>query len=446
MNTPDWEALRAFRQQVYTLFGCRRDALFEALDAVLSASTLETPAHLSLAPNCQRGWGSLYDALNAGTMDVAHLERLAALCPLEPRTTWFAIDASVWPRCDAETSPDRGFYHHPYRHSHGQPIVAGWNYSWLAQLPLRCSSWTAPLRVRRIIPGENLNLVAAEQVRSWLEQAGPLANGASVPIFTFDAGYDAVQLSLALENLPACLLVRLRAGRCFYADPTTQPATGRPRRHGAKFVCDDPATWPTPTDSWSVADPQYGSICVQAWSGLHAAPQNHATRGTRQPRPLIRGTLIRLAVERLPRPTKAPTPLWFWWYGPTSPNLAEVWQAYTARFSLEHTFRFFKQTLRWTTPKLRAPAAADRWTWLLILAYVQLRLARDAVADVRLPWQAPLPAERRTPARVRRAFSQVLTQLGSPVCVPKPCGYSPGRPRGKRSPPAPRFPAVKLTS
>jgi hypothetical protein len=25
--------------------------------------------------------------------------------------------------------------------------------------------------------------------------------------------------------------------------------------------------------------------------------------------------------------------------------LAEVWRAYTARFSLEHTFRFFKQTL-----------------------------------------------------------------------------------------------------
>jgi hypothetical protein len=33
-----------------------------------------------------------------------------------------------------------------------------------------------------------------------------------------------------------------------------------------------------------------------------------------------------------------------------------VWQAYVARFAIEHTFRFFKQTLKWTTPKLRAPA------------------------------------------------------------------------------------------
>ncbi len=228
MNTPAWEALRAFRQQVYTSFGCRRDALFEALDAILSAPTLETPAHLSLAPTSQRKWGSVYDALNAGTMNGDQLETLVASYPLDPSTTWFAVDASVWPRCDAETSPERGFYHHPYRHSHGQPIVAGWNYSWLAQLPARGSSWTAPLRVRRIIPGENPNMVAAEQVRSWRGQDGPHAPGASLPIFTFDAGYDPIQLSLALGDLPIGLLVRLRAGRCFSADPTSQPQTGRP--------------------------------------------------------------------------------------------------------------------------------------------------------------------------------------------------------------------------
>lgn len=214
------------------------------------------------------------------------------------------------------------------------------------------------------------------------------------------------------------------------------------------FVCKDPATWPEPTDQWSTEDPEYDHVQLQAWSGLHPIPQAHAERGTRaQPhaRPLVRGTLIRLEVERLPRPTKTPVPLWFWWEGPYPPNLAVIWQAYVARFSIEHTFRFFKQTLKWTTPKLRRPEAADRWTWLLLLAYVQLRLARDQVADVRLPWQRPLPPERRTPARVRRGFSSLLTTLGSPVNAPKPWGRSPGRPKGKRSKPAQRYPAVKLT-
>ena len=147
----------------------------------------------------------------------------------------------------------------------------------------------------------------------------------------------------------------------------------------------------------------------------------------------------------MPRPTKTPQPLWCWWWGPTPPDLAELWQAYIARYSIEHSFRFFKQTLKWTTPKLRWPEAADRWTWLLLLAYVQLRLARDQVADVRLPWQRPLPPERRTPARVRRGFASLLAPLGSPANAPKPCGRSPGRPKGKRSPPAKRFPAIKLT-
>jgi hypothetical protein len=43
------------------------------------------------------------------------------------------------------------------------------------------------------------------------------------------------------------------------------------------------------------------------------------------------------------------------------------------------------QTLGWTTPKLRSPDAADRWTWLLLTADTQLRLARDLTTDLRLP-------------------------------------------------------------
>jgi hypothetical protein len=41
----------------------------------------------------------------------------------------------------------------------------------------------------------------------------------------------------------------------------------------------------------------------------------------------------------------------------------------------EHTIRLVKQILGWTTPRIRCPAAADRWTWLIVSAYIQLRLA-----------------------------------------------------------------------
>lgn len=55
-------------------------------------------------------------------------------------------------------------------------------------------------------------------------------------------------------------------------------------------------------------------------------------------------------------------------------------QAFLHRFHLEHTFRLFKQTLGWTIfPKVRDPHTADLWTWLIIAAHTQLRLARPLV-------------------------------------------------------------------
>ncbi len=128
-----------------------------------------------------------------------------------------------------------------------------------------------------------------------------------------------------------------------------------------------------------------------------------------------------------------------------SSDLAILWRAYVHRFDLEHTYRFCKQTLNWTTPRVRHPEQADRWTWLVLLAYTQLRLARRTIADVRLPWERPQRPDRRalTPGRVRQAFPQLLVALGTPANPPKPCGRSPGRPQGRRSGPAPRFPALK---
>ena len=92
-----------------------------------------------------------------------------------------------------------------------------------------------------------------------------------------------------------------------------------------------------------------------------------------------------------------------------------------------------------STPELEALQAVRQ------RVYTRLGCRRDALFDVRLPWQRSLLPERRTLARVRRGVSSLLTPLGSPVNVPKPCGRSSGRPTGKRSQPAQRFPTVTLT-
>jgi len=113
------------------------------------------------------------------------------------------------------------------------------------------------------------------------------------------------------------------------------------------------------------------------------------------------------------------------------------------RFDLEHTRRFCKQSLGWTTPRVRSAEQADRWTWLVVATYTQLQLARPWIADCRLPWERPLDPDKLTPTRVRRAVSGVLPVIGTPTNPPKPCGRSPGRPTGSRSGRATRFPALK---
>jgi DDE superfamily endonuclease len=421
-TTAALDSLHAFRADVYASFRYRADALFELMDALLSAGTGPSPVHLSLAPIHRRGWGSLYAALTHGRMARQALRDLVARPPLAEGHPLYAVDVSVWPRCDAETSPERGYYYHASRHSAGPPIVAGGADQWINHLNLTPASWTAPLDVQRVPPREDANTVAAAQIKALVGRLQRPAS--SLPaVFRFAAGYDPIPLALDLGETPVAVLVRLRKNRCFDADPdpTTTATTGRPRRQGRKFSCADPSTWWSPTAEYTTDDPGDGRVRVRVWANVQAIPQNHATKGTGGPKPLIRGTLILGEVSHLPRPTRLPRPLWLWWHGPEGsvPDLALLWRAYVRRFDQEPTFRFLKRTLSWTTPRLRTPEQAARWTWLVLRAYTQLRLARPLVADQRLPWERPLRPQTLTPDRVYRAFSTLLPLIGTPANPPQ---------------------------
>ena len=103
-------------------------------------------------------------------------------------------------------------------------------------------SWVAPVDVRRVLPAQDANVLATDQVKALLERLG---KGRPVPLFVFDAGYDPVKVQQGLEGIPCQILLRLRAGRRFYGDPSLSdpPAyVGRPRRHGPKMKCADRST------------------------------------------------------------------------------------------------------------------------------------------------------------------------------------------------------------
>ena len=69
----------------------------------------------------------------------------------------------------------------------------------------------------------------------------------------------------------------------------------------------------------------------------------------------------------------------------------------------------------------------------MIAAHTQLRLARPLAADLRRPWEQPLPAGKLTPARVRRGFRNIRANMPELAHAPKPSRPGPGRPAGSRN-------------
>jgi len=55
----------------------------------------------------------------------------------------------------------------------------------------------------------------------------------------------------------------------------------------------------------------------------------------------------------------------------------------------------------------------------------QLALARILGLALYRPWERR--RDRVTPRQVRRVMTAILSQVGTPACVPKPRGKSPGR-------------------
>ena len=126
--------LASFRRAFHGCLPSWGDALFELTDAVLcSPAPVGSVPSLSLEPVFRRGHGSVYKALARGSVDEQRLRRLLVAARPAGWPAVFAVDASTWDRCDAETSPERGFYYSASKHSAGQPIVAGWSYQWITQ-------------------------------------------------------------------------------------------------------------------------------------------------------------------------------------------------------------------------------------------------------------------------------------------------------------------------
>jgi hypothetical protein len=192
-----YQALREFRARLYECLTARPDASFELVDAILCADHAVTSlAELSLVPQFRRGHGALYDALAAGRIDeeklaalltgtlprlaggdegeawVAEHDRIdyglleqalagvpagAAAQVRDACARWrrlrFAIDATAYPRPDAECSPGRGHVHHDACRCDGtRKTIPGWEYQFTAVLGHLRTAWAALIDAERTAP------------------------------------------------------------------------------------------------------------------------------------------------------------------------------------------------------------------------------------------------------------------------------------------------------
>ncbi|MER5852945.1 NF041680 family putative transposase [Streptomyces sp. NPDC002012] len=449
-----------FREDFYACLTRRGDTLFELTDAMLCENgPVTSPVDLTLVAEHRRGHGALYDALNCGRIDVDGLRRALAVLP-QPKAAdnrlVLAVDVSNWLRSDAPTSADRLFCHVYGRGGRtSDQIVPGWPYSFVAALETGRTSWCQLLDALRLGPDDDVAEVTAAQVRrvvTDLIDGGQWEKGDPEILVVFDASYDAPRMAYLLDGLPVEVLGRMRSDRVMRRPVPatwTQPRQGgRPPKHGSEFRFARPDTWGEPDAATATVTDRYGTAQAMAWNRLHPKlTTRNAWIDHANELPVIEGTVIRLQVDHLPG-GQDPLPVWLWSSrtGMTSEDVDLRWQAFLRRFDLEHTFRFAKQTLGWTRPKLRTPQAADRWTWIVIAAHTQLRLTREAAADLRRPWEKPVEPARLTPARVRRGFRNLRPHLHNPARAPKLSTPGPGRPLGsKNRRPATRYDVGKTT-
>ena len=485
-----YQALREFRARLYGCLTARPDAAFELVDAILCADHAVTSlVQLSLVPAFRRGHGALYDALAAGRIDEEALAGLLAgsLPPLvdgDEGRAWaaehdrigyrlleaalaglpaaqaaqvkdacarwrrlrFAIDATSCPRPDAECSPGRGHvYHDACRCDGTRKTIPGWEYQFTAAIGHLRTARAALVDVERTTHATRTRQTI-RQVRRLLRRLSP-AGVRGVPLVVLDAGYSAAALTAGLAGCPVHLLIRLASGSVFYADPVTWPGKrGRPGKHGMPVTCHaGPGQGnPEPDESLMLPDtPLYGTVRVGAWHQVH--PLIHGGRGYFAgwpgTLPVLRGTLLRVAVQHLPGGRAPHKAMWLWHAGPGPLSCDELWRAYLARFDEEHAFKFAKGALGLTAARVRTPEQADRWVRLVMAAAAQLLLARPLAAGLRRPWERrPDPARPLPPGRVRRGFPGIQAHLGTPAHVAKPSRPGPGRPKGSASGPAPRHP------
>ena len=409
------EFRQAIHQNCLTKY---RDAQFDLMDSVLSNQRVSSYAELTLSPQFKRQWHSGYQSIKAGRQDK---QAVAALLHKQLPATGirvYALDTTIWPHPRARTL-DGLVYEYNATLSKGQTVISKAHvYSGLCWIPQRKGSWALPLSMRRLPVTSTAVTMGVAQVKQFIRQRNAVSDDV-VDIIVSDGHYGTHLYLSAFKDIPQLgAVTRLRCDRVLWGPPPAYGGRGRPPIHGDRFAFKEPKSWGAPDEQVAFDDAYHGQVELQAWHHVHAK-QDASTSFT----------VIRAQIHQERPLKKQPKAIWLAYIGPEL-AIRKAWECFDHRWAIEPQFRFRKQQLHWTLPMFQLAQRCDRWSQLVDLAYWQLYLARDIVADQPRPWQSSLDV--LTPGRVLQGFTQLFNRLNSPTRLPKRRGKSPGWAKGRQ--------------
>jgi hypothetical protein len=431
----DFTTLQAYRNEVYATFKRAGGALFNTIDALIAETEAKSFPALTQSPFFERRWHSLYEAFHDGRIDIQSLRKtfIKYIPATKPgKRLILGFDITQVERPFSDTSPDRiAIPKHNIPHTSQKKAMAityGWKYATAVVLPEKTSSQTYVLDQQRV-PSDKTELqVTCQQ----LKQIVPLLP--MRPLSLFDRGYDCTWFWCECSQLPMDALIRLKGNRTFYKPaPPHSGKRGAPRKDGDKLKLSDPTTHQQSDGMWSGNDIKRHPVQIYWWENMHV-------RNARW----LNLTVIKVVRPRASDSKRDPRVSWFVSIGQDlSDGIVQVALSYGLRFGQEHGYRFAKQALLWTLPRLRKPEKFDLWSQIVAIVHNLIILARDLVTAELYPWEN----KRREPSmqQLRRGLSKILPQLGTPAPAPRVRGKSPGRPHGAVIRESPRYPVVRKT-
>jgi hypothetical protein len=423
------KSLSEFRKAVYQSLRRRADILFDLIDALTVAGQVSSPVALSEQKPFRRKFGSVYDGLGNGEMDIGEILSLLPDCVPEGSETIagykvYAVDATANEHEQAETLSDRSVL----KSSKDEPMRFGHKYSWLVRLINFGSSWVAPVDIERIAPEATDTKVAAVQVQE-LDLRDPQAK-----VIVADSRYEDHLFLGIFEGLQHTLgLIRLHSNRVLYEEPQKKPAgsRGAPRKHGKSFKLNSTHRLEDQSETFQLGKQ---IVRVRTWQKLHFKKLAR-----------LIGTLVQIEFIKEDGTPRYKRPMWLFWTGPQNVALSDLCRMYLWRFAIEHLFRFLKQHMGLNSNRSPDLVSAQQWMWLCALAYWQLLLMRDVVKEDYPAWY---PHSRRqqpiklTPYQVQRSALAFLLELGTPALKPRPAGKGTGKPKNYHPAPRTRYPVV----